>query len=98
MALHTTINDMLKLARALLDETSSPLSAVAFDDKAEKVTWGRRIAHWGWVNGFSSSFYVDRDAKQAVVVWVKGHSSTEVGTAVQVPAAACGAFMRATQR
>ncbi len=70
MGLHTTVNDMLKLARALLDEKSSPLSAVAFDEKAEKMTWGRRIAHWGWVNGFSSSFYVDRDAKQAVVVWV----------------------------
>jgi CubicO group peptidase (beta-lactamase class C family) len=79
MGLHTTVNDMLKLARALLDETSSPLSAVAFDDKAEKMTWGRRIEHLGWVNGFNSSFYVDRDAKQAVVVWVNdgvnGHST-----------------------
>jgi hypothetical protein len=79
MGLHTTVNDMLKLARALLDETSSPLAAVAFDQKAEKMTWGRRIAHWGWVNGFNSSFYVDRDTKQAVVVWVNdgvnGHST-----------------------
>jgi CubicO group peptidase (beta-lactamase class C family) len=70
MGLHTTVNDMLKLARALVDETSSPLSAVAFDEYAEKMTWGRRIVHLGWVNGFSSSFYVDRDARQAVVVWV----------------------------
>jgi CubicO group peptidase (beta-lactamase class C family) len=79
MGLHTTVNDMLKLARALLDETPSPLSAVAFDDKAEKMTWGRRIAHWGWVGGFNSSFYVDRDTKQALVVWVNdgvnGHST-----------------------
>ena len=79
MALHTTVNDMLKLARALLDEKSSPLSAVAFDEKAEKMTWGRRITHWGWVGGFNSTFYVDRDARQAVVVWVNdgvnGHST-----------------------
>lgn len=79
MGLHTTVNDMLKLARVLLDETSSPLSAVAFDQTAEKMTWGRRIEHWGWVNGFNSSFYVDRDTKQAVVVWVNdgvnGHST-----------------------
>jgi CubicO group peptidase (beta-lactamase class C family) len=70
MGLHTTANDMLKLARALVDETSSPLAAVAFDDKAEKMTWGRHIEHLGLVYGFKSSFFVDRDAKQAVVVWV----------------------------
>ena len=69
-ALHTTTNDMLKLAQALLDEKSSPLAAVAFDEKAEKMTWGRRIAHWGWISGFNSAFYVDRDAEQAVVFWV----------------------------
>jgi hypothetical protein len=61
---------MLKLAQALLDEKSSPLAAVAFDEKAEKMTWGRRIAHWGWISGFNSAFYVDRDAEQAVVFWV----------------------------
>ncbi len=70
MGLHTTAHDMLKLARALVDEKSSPLAAVAFDDKAEKMTWGHRIDHPGWVHGFNSGFYVDRDAKQAVVVWV----------------------------
>lgn len=70
MGLHTTANDLLKLARALLDEESSPLAAVAFDDHASKMSWGRRISHWGWVGGFNSTFYVDRDAKQAVVVWV----------------------------
>ncbi len=66
-ALHSTVNDLLKLANASLDG-KGPLSDIAFDDTAQKLDWGARVAHEGGTGGFNTSFFVDRTQKAVVVI------------------------------
>ncbi len=69
-ALHSTVNDLLKLARAALDENNQVLSGIAFDEIAQKLGWGTEVAHQGWSgDGFNSFFWMDRKNKMVVIVW-----------------------------
>ncbi len=66
-SLHSTVNDLMKLGKAALNP-KSPLADIAFDDKAEKLDWGKTVSHDGGTYGFNTSFTVNRDKKTVVVV------------------------------
>ncbi len=67
-ALHSTANDLLKLARMTMDPNSPLLGPIAFDATAAQVSWGPIVQHDGYTYGSNSSFYVDRNAQKAFVV------------------------------
>ncbi|HTC19631.1 MAG TPA: serine hydrolase domain-containing protein [bacterium] len=67
-AIHSTVNDLLKLAQATLDKESSPLADIAFDETAQKLDWGPQVIHDGGTFGFNTSFFMDRDKKIVLVV------------------------------
>jgi serine-type D-Ala-D-Ala carboxypeptidase/endopeptidase len=67
-ALHSTVNDMLKLGRASLDRKSPPLAGIAFDETAKKLDWGPQVQHDGGTYGFNTSFFVDRENQAVLVV------------------------------
>ncbi len=67
-ALHSTVNDMLKLAHAALEKEDSPLADIAFDDTAQKLDWGPIVTHDGGTDGFNTSFFADRKQKAALVL------------------------------
>jgi CubicO group peptidase (beta-lactamase class C family) len=68
-AIHSTANDMLKLAKAVFTPESSTLSEIAFGKTAERIGWGPIIQHGGGTYGFISYFYVDRNKQTALIVW-----------------------------
>jgi len=70
-SLHSTVNDMLKLSYAALDD-KGPLSGIAFDDTAQKLDWGPQVSHDGGTGGFNTSFFVDRGQKAVLVVLGNG--------------------------
>ncbi len=72
--LHSTINDLFKLGKAVFEKDRSPLGDIAFDPTAEKLDWGPQVTHGGGTFGFTSFFFVDRAKQTILVVWGNNHS------------------------
>ncbi len=70
ISLHSTVNDLLKLARAAMVENGSPLANIAFNETAQKLDWGTQVTHEGRFDGFETFFLVDRAPKIALVILV----------------------------
>jgi serine-type D-Ala-D-Ala carboxypeptidase/endopeptidase len=68
-AIHSTANDMLKLAKAVFTLESSTLSEITFGKTAERIGWGPIVQHGGGTYGFISYFYVNRNKQTALIVW-----------------------------
>jgi serine-type D-Ala-D-Ala carboxypeptidase/endopeptidase len=76
-SLHSTVNDLFKLARAAMTPSGSPLADIAFDGTAQKVGWGTEVSHQGQSgDGFNSYFEVDRLRQTALVIWGRCNTDT----------------------
>jgi len=83
-AIHSTINDLIKMGKQVLDKESSPLSGIAFGETAQKLDWGPQVAHGGGTYGFSSLFYLDRDNKTILVVWGNTSNQCPLNTGMEI--------------
>jgi hypothetical protein len=76
VALHSSANDLLKLAQAAMNSSNPILGNIAFGDTANRLEWGgKSVQHNGDIYGFNSSFYLDRKKKLALIVLANNGST-----------------------
>jgi len=65
--IHSTENDLMKLAESFFDEERSPLKGWAFGPSADELGLGNILSYDGGTDGFFASFYANRKERKAVV-------------------------------
>lgn len=67
-AIHSTADDMLKLASSLFNQNSN-IQKLTSNKMAEELGWNPIIEHDGQTFGFNSAFFVSKPKKNAFIIW-----------------------------
>lgn len=84
IGLHSSANDLLKLAQAAMDRNNPVLGNIVFGETAKRLELGgENVQYNGNINGGNSYFYLERKKKLALVALTNDGSSTAPGKAVE---------------